>query len=153
MLQEVDAREILMIRLSLAYDKQCQTLTGMVADHDVGSLLASVMIVYDVHRAGSKMRWSDVMLSGKAVSTHMPFVRDNASTMVSGAMLRYLADRNASDENLAELLRGLNHPAELLMALGSFNVVYELEDPQVLVDIAKRFSTAADAGPASGTLN
>ncbi len=130
-----------MIRLTLSYDKNCQTLTGLIADHQAGCLLASVMIAYDVHRTNAnKMLWSDVMLSSKNTSSHMPFVRENASSMVSGSMLRYLADRNNSEQNLSELLRGLSHPAELLMVLGSFNVIYEVDDPQVLVDIARQFS-------------
>lgn len=130
-----------MIRLTLAYDKTCQTLTGLIADHQVGSLLASVMIAYDVHRTASgKMLWSDVMLSSKNTSPHMDTIRQHASSMVSGAMLRYLSDRNGTDHNLAELLQGLTHPAELLMVLGSFNVIYEVDDPLVLVTIAQQFS-------------
>ena len=129
-----------MIRLNLTYDKACQTLTGIISDPEAQCLLATVMIVYDVH-AGKKMHWSDVMISGKAdCSVHMEDIRQCASTMVSGAMLRYLADRNTADQNLFELLRGLTHPAELLMALGSFSVIYEVEEAQTLANIAKQFS-------------
>jgi hypothetical protein len=130
-----------MVRLTLSYDKTCQTLTGLLADPQAGCLLASVMIAYDVHQpTARKMLWSDVMLTAKNTSPHMDFVRQHASSMVSGSMLRYLSDRNKTDGNLAELLRGLTHPSELLMVLGSFNVVYEVDDPQILVDIARQFS-------------
>lgn len=130
-----------MIRLNLNYDKNCQTLTGIIADSKAGCLLATVMIVYDVH-AGKKMQWSDVMITGRQdCSPHLEDIKASASTMVSGAMLRYLADRNTTDKNLSELLQGLTHPSELLMALGSFSVIYEVEKAEILVSIAKQFSS------------
>lgn len=138
-----------MLRISLSYDKTCQTLTGEIADHTAGCLLASVMLAYDVHRAAAnKLLWSDILLTSKTLSPHQPFVRDHASTMISGAILRYLADRHNDQDNIGELLRGLTHPSELLMVLGSFNVIYEVEDPQVLVDIANQFSPMTGATPA-----
>ncbi len=129
-----------MIRLNLGYDKSSQTLTGIIADSKAGCLLDTVMIVYDVNSA-KKMLWSDVMISGKTdCSPHLEETKASASNMVSGAILRYLAERNQSDKNLAELLQGLSHPGELLMALGNFNVVYEVEKPEMLANIAKQFT-------------
>lgn len=137
-----------MIRLNLSYDKSCQTLNGTIADPDKGCLLASVMIVYDVHLS-AKMVWSDVMITGRAdCSPHLEEVKASASTMVSGAMLRYLADRNSADSNLSELLQGLSHPAELLMALGSFSVIYEVEKAEVLVNISKQFTALKEGAGA-----
>jgi len=106
--------------------------------------MATVMIVYDVH-TNKKMLWSDVLITGRAdCSPHLEDIKTSASTMVSGAMLRYLADRNHSDKNLSELLQGLTHPAELLMALGSFSVIYEVEKAEVLVNIARQFTAIKD---------
>jgi len=129
-----------MIRLSLGYDKSCQTLTGIIADSKAGCLMATVMIVYDVY-SHKKLLWSDVIITSRAdCSPHFGEIKDSASTMVSGAMLRYLADRNRSDKNLGELLQGLSHPSELLMALGSFSVIYEVEKAEVLVNLARQFT-------------
>jgi len=85
------------------------------------------------------------MITGRAdCSPHLDEVKNSASTMVSGSMLRYLADRNSADNNLSELLQGLSHPSELLMALGSFSVIYEVEKAEVLVKIAKQFTALKD---------
>ena len=87
------------------------------------------------------------MITGRAdCSPYVEEIRSSASSMVSGAMLRYLADRNQADKNLSELLQGLTHPSELLMALGSFSVIYEVEKPEVLVNIAKQFTALRGKG-------
>jgi len=87
------------------------------------------------------------MITGRAnCSPHLEEIRSSASSMVSGAMLRYLADRNQSDKNLSELLQGLTHPAELLMALGSFSVIYEVEKAETLVNIARQFTALKKPG-------
>jgi len=85
------------------------------------------------------------MITGRSdCSPHLEDIKASASTMVSGAMLRYLADRNHADKNLGELLQGLTHPSELLMALGSFSVIYEVEKAEVLVNIARQFTAIKD---------
>ncbi len=129
-----------MLRVHLSYDKSTQTLTGIIADANAGCLLATVMMAYDVY-GSQKTRWSDIMVTGKeGCSPHLATIQSSATKIVSGAILRYLADRSSTDNNLSALLQGLKHPAELLMALGSFAVIYEVESADTLINITQQFS-------------
>jgi hypothetical protein len=129
-----------MIRVTLSFDQKTQTLTSVIADTESFCLLASIVIAYDNTNA-NKVKWNDVLVTNHNSNAELKeLIKKDSGSLVGGVFLRYLAESHTEGSPLDKTLKGLSHPIDILMTLGTFTVTYDIKSPQKLIELAKFFS-------------